>query len=194
MLAKLGVLLLAALVLALCGYLIYVIFPHLKQPDEAVAIVVTGFVAGIIALWGVYSQRAITRRQATIEHIARLEADGDQIRARRKLNELVKAGHIAQWAELDKRETAEFQAICTVLNEMELISIGIQRGIIDYELYQRWFKTGVIRRWDEALPFVHSLRVLAGDNPMLYHEFQTMAGWFNDNKPPRRHMWAGIWS
>jgi hypothetical protein len=31
--------------------------------------------------------------------------------------------------------TPEFQAIATRLNEFELVSIGIQRGIIDFELY-----------------------------------------------------------
>jgi hypothetical protein len=55
---------------------------QLNIATDAQATLVIGFVASgiailaaIVALWGVYSQRVLTRRQATIAHLAALEAD-----------------------------------------------------------------------------------------------------------------------
>src|ERR1700737_2653134 len=90
---------------------------------------VTGGIAALIAIWGVLTQRQIARRRATLDHIARSEADGDIIAARRKFIELAKApGGLAAWADEDKEKTDETLKILLVLNEFELISIGIQRG------------------------------------------------------------------
>src|SRR5689334_14792250 len=95
---RLGVYFVAALVLALCAYVAFLLWQRLGTADEITAVLLTGILAAIIALWGIYSQRAITRRQVTLEHIATLEADGDLIKARLKFAELIKGGNIAQWA------------------------------------------------------------------------------------------------
>ena len=41
-------------------------------------------------------------------------------------------------AALEQEGSAQTVAIVTVINEYELVSIGIQRGIIDPELFSRW--------------------------------------------------------
>jgi hypothetical protein len=74
-----------------------------------------------------------------------------------------------------------------------LLSIGIQRGTIDLELYARWFKSGSIRAWEDAEPFVRATRARFGNNLMIYHEFQEMVRWFQGSaKPPRRRWWSGF--
>ncbi len=105
--------------------------------SEANAIVVTGSVAGIIALltavvaiWGVYSQRVIARRQATIEHFARL--DGDSVVQETIQKFITLSGtdeNLAKWADKAHIGSSEALAITAVLNDYELISIGIQEGI-----------------------------------------------------------------
>jgi hypothetical protein len=187
---RLGVLFLVAISLAISTAALYLLWAHFFAPDDASAILVTGIIATMVALWGIYSQRAITRRQVTLEHISKLESDGDLIRARLKFGELVKDGNLAQWA--PKVETAETQAIFTVLNEFELIAIGIQRGIIDFELYSRWYKSGTIRRWNDAHPFIVEFRKV-NDNKMIYHEFEEMVKWFETDKPPSRGLAEGLW-
>jgi hypothetical protein len=160
---------------------------------DAQAILLTGFLAAVIAVWALFSQRAITRRQVTFEHIARLEADGDSIKARLKVAELTVAGNLAQWAAATHDQSPERQALTTRFNEFELLAIGIQRGIIDFELYKRWFKSGTVRAWHNALPFVMALRNRV-NNHMLYYEFEVLAKWLeNDTKPPRRSSWRGSW-
>jgi hypothetical protein len=175
--------------IALAGFLIwrYVPIPHI---DDAGAILITGFLAAIIAIWALFSQRIIARRQCTLEHIAGLEADGDLIRGRLRFHELVRTD-IASWAAANKEQSPEFQAITTRLNEFELISIGIQRGIIDFELYRRWYKAGTVRAWRDAEPFVKALRARL-NNDAIYHEFHQMVLWFEKNeRPPNRSWWWG---
>jgi hypothetical protein len=157
---------------------------------EAQAIILTALVAALIALWGLFSQRAIARRQCTFEHIARGECDGDLLRARRAFRALARGeGGLAKWAAAEHEQSDEAQCIFTVINEFELVAIGIQRGIIDFELFARWFKTGTVNKWNEAAPFVTIMRQRRGQS--LYYEFEQMVGWFNDNKMPRRVWWFG---
>ena len=159
--------------------------------DIVGAVLVSGGVGAGVAIWGLLSQRAITRRKTTFDHIAASDRDGDVIGARNKFIELAKKqGGLAPWADESKEQTDEVQSIKLVLNEFELVAIGIQRGIVDAELYKRWFRSGVIRHWQHAEPFVSVLRARTG-NPALFHEFQEMARWFQDDKMPHRRWWIG---
>jgi Domain of unknown function (DUF4760) len=73
-----------------------------------------------------------------------------------------------------------------------LISIGIQGGIIDFELYKRWNRSGVIQYWKHAAPFVHQLRQRTS-NMALYHEFEELARWMQGETMPKRGRWIGKW-
>lgn len=163
--------------------------------NDVGAILVSGGLAAAIALWGVTSQRAITRRRSTLELIARAEADKDIIAARTKFIELARCnGGLEKYAEEDLEKEDETQKIRLVLNEFELVSIGIQRGVVDYKLYRLWFRAGVVRYWMFAEPFVKRLRQRTS-NKALYHEFEEMARWMQQEKPhtPRRWAWVGKW-
>jgi hypothetical protein len=187
------VILIAAAVAAAVWYLaLWTYIPALTEPQ---AVLITGIAATLVAIWAIYSQRAITRRQATLDHIARLQADGDLTRHRIKFRDLAKQpGGLAEWASHDKEGTPEYQSITTRLNEFELISIGIQRGCVDFELYARWYKSGTIREWNDAEAFIKSLRKRFDNNQMIFHEFQEMVRWFQtDVTPPRRSWWRGVW-
>ena len=100
------------------------------------------------------------------------------------------AGGLAPWAEEMKKATPEAQAIKTVCNDQELISIGIQRGIIDFKLYALWNRSAVCRRWAKAEPFIRALRARTG-NDTLYHEFEEMHRWMKAESPPKRNRWWG---
>lgn len=179
-----------------CAAFIYVREHWPKSLSDVEATMITGLLASfvgalavIIAVWGVVSSRAISRRQATLDHLARLEADGTVQRNRQKFNELVRIhGSLAEFAQKDHEGTEEQQSIVAVLNDFELISIGIQRGIIEPELYKRWQHSNVAQTWKNAQPFVVALRARV-ERPTLYHEFEEMARWMSQNKVPRRRFW-----
>lgn len=137
-----------------------------------IATLTVGVLAAVFAFWGIQSQRGIARRRATLDFIMKSETDGDMIKARLRFIELSKdVNGLGPWAALDKEKTDEAQKIKLILNEFELIAIGIKRGIIDKQLYCNWFKSGAIKHWDHAEPFVNILRSRTGNNA-LYIEFQ----------------------
>jgi len=158
----------------------------LAEPN---AVLLTGFGAILVAVLALFTQRNITRRQCTLEHLAALQMDSDLIKFRVMFRDLAKQqGGLAVWAAADKEQTEEFQAISTRLNEFELIAIGIQRGIIDFELYRRWYKSGTIRAWRDAEGFINGIRNRF-NNQMLFHELQEMVRWFEEDDHPPRRSW-----
>lgn len=170
--------------------------------DEVGAVLFVGllaaliaFIAVIVAVWGVVSQRAIARRNGTIEFIIRQESDSDIMDARRRFLQLAESdGGLAQYTSPQhiKSPSDELNAIRTVLNQYELLSIGIQRGVIDFETYCRWNRGGTIREWDRAAPFIFALRSKTG-NDALFHEFEEMVSWMKKKTMPRRGRLLGKW-
>lgn len=101
-------------------------------------------------------------------------------------------GGLRKYAEQDHEGCDETHSIRLVLNEFELISIGIQRGVLDFELYRRWNRSGTKKYWIFAKPFVERLRERT-QNDALYHEFQQLYDWMNSEKKhaPKRYWWWG---
>lgn len=159
--------------------------------SDATAIYLTGAAAALVGVWALFSQRIISRRQCTFEHIAASEADQDLLRVRQSFRELTKRnGGLKELAAPDKEQTPEFQDVVTRLNWFELVSIGIQRGSLDFEFYRRWLKAGTIRTWHDSEEFVKELRKRQ-HNELLYYEFEQLAGWLsNDSRPPRSRWWG----
>ena len=150
----------------------------------------SSLIAAIVALWGLQYQRASARRRNTFEHIVRMEADQAFIDARRKFIELSKTpAGLAAWAGEDKEGTYEAQSIRLVLNQFEIVSIGIELGILDFETFKRWFHTTVIRFWAHSEGYIKALRART-NHPVLFHEFESLANWMRAGKVPplrRRH-------
>jgi hypothetical protein len=158
--------------------------------NEAGAVLITGLLAVAAAVWGVISQRTIARTRATVEHIRANENDKDIIESRRAFIRLAKAdGGLAPWAEEAKEREESTDHIRIVMNEYELISIALQRGIFDKVLYRRWFKSGIVRYWGYGRPFAERVRERTG-NSLLWHEFEELAKMME--KPPPKRWWG--WS
>lgn len=159
--------------------------------NEVQAVVYAAILAGMIAIWAIFSQRAITARQTTLEFIRSSEADRDNIKARQKFNELaLDPDGMGKWARDEHAQSKEARAIRIVLNEHELVAIAIQRGILDDKTYRRFFKSGVIKTWQHAAPYVLLRRTRTG-NHAIYHEVEELARWYQGapNMPRRRFFW-----
>lgn len=169
------------------------VYDFLLAPTNVGANLFLGCLAGVIAIWGVTSQRNIARRRATLDLISVLERDKDSIEARRIFIETAKhIDGLSPWASQEREKSIETQAIRTVLNEFELFAIGIQRGIIDYELYRRWNKSTVISYWNHAAPFILRLRERL-NNPAIYHEYEELVRWMRGEAMPKRNRFIGSW-
>ena len=145
------------------------------------------FAALLVAIWNIYVHKRTARRKATLNFIANQEADADLLNANQKFVELTARDNIAQYAEKDKQSSDEGQAIKTLLNQYELASIGIQNGIIDYEMYKRWCRGRVIGVYEKSSQFIKAIRDDSG-NEKLYCEFEYMYECMRDNKKRMRRL------
>lgn len=141
-------------------------------------------VAVCVAVWAIAAQRHSAKAQHTIAHLSRTEADRDILEAKQTFVEKAAApGGLAKYAHKEGCKTE--RQICTVLNHFELISLGIQCGIIDLEIFKRWNRSTVLFVWEAAAPFVTEMRKQR-KSPMLWHEFEELAREFNHRKRPPR--------
>lgn len=153
--------------------------------NEVQAVIAAAAVATVIAIWAIFSQRAIAARNATIEFIRYGESDRDVIKAHATFARLARdpAG-LAPWAA--QQTSKEFTCIKIVLNHYELVAIAIERGTFDDRTFRRWYLRGVVSAWNAAAPFVLARRNSTG-NQALWHEFEEMARWYRGGAPmPRR--------
>lgn len=162
--------------------------------NEVEAILVTTLVAAFIAVAGILTTRIIARRAATMDHIRRVASDHDLIQAREKFIELTEEeGGLAKYATKKPMEaTEELKAIRTTLNDYEQMAIGIQFGVLDLEIIKRYMKSGIIRDWSHAAPFIYKVRQEIG-SPVLYHEFEELARWLQETPMPKRRTWTRLW-
>lgn len=162
--------------------------------NEVEAIFVTAALAAVVAGWGIITTRVIARRAATMDHIRRVASDRDMIEAREEFIKLTEAdGGLAKYATANPMDASkEIKAIRTVLNDYEQLAIGIQFGVMDLALIKRYMKSGIIRDWSHAAPFIYKVRQEIG-RPALYHEFEELARWLQETPMPRRSNWTRLW-
>ncbi len=141
--------------------------------------------AGIIAFWGVIVQRATARRKATLEFIQKMEADNDFLQANRIFASLTRSDNIAKYALQENVDTEEAQAIKVVLNQFELASVGIQNGILDYDMFKMWCRGWVLETYNHVSAFIDELRRRTR-NDNLFKEFQYLKDCLEKGKKMRR--------
>jgi len=167
---------------------------------ETTAVWVTGIIAATIAIWGVISQRALTRRRATMDLIFGILNDHDYIKARKRFISLSKqTGGLLQYAQIDPPKIDDEpdedgkSSIDLILNNYELLAIGIQRGILDFRIIKLYMRAIVLAHWKVAASYVTELREVR-ENQRYYVEFETLKNWMDDNNPqkPNGRFWA-LW-
>jgi len=141
--------------------------------------------AGVIAFWGILVQRAIARRRATLEFIRHMESDSDFLKANKIFVKLIRSENIVNYAREENIDKEEAQAIKIILNQFELASIGIQNGILDYDMFKMWCKVWVIETHNNVAAFIDELRRRTS-NKNLYREFQHMKECMEKGKRMRR--------
>lgn len=161
--------------------------------SEVEAVLITAALAGILAAWGVITQRIVARRHATTSYLSRKSADKDMIDARRTFNKVSGlTGALSTYTQPSDLSDDETQAVRLILNDYELCSISVQHGVLDLSIIKQNGKGTILRDWSRAAPFVYKLRTEL-DNPAIFHEFEEMARWLQDNKLPRRSAWTRLW-
>lgn len=136
------------------------------------AILLSAAIACIVALKSISAQREIARRRATLDMLASRQWDHDYLKARRIFNAHAGDSSVL-WLDDQHSDSEQSNAIRAILNEYELIAIGIDEGILDENLYRRWFKTQVLRDFSFYEVFICEARKRSG-NGQIFIEFERM--------------------
>lgn len=160
---------------------------------EVEAILITAFLAAVVAVAGIITQRVITRRSHTLDYLSQVDNDRDIIAAR-KIFIKVTADDCdsLQYAKSDKYDTVEAESLRLVLNEHERMAIALQFGVLDRTFVTRHCRGLLIRDWQLAAPFIYRLRAETRSN-LIYHEFEDMIAHLEGTRPtPRSYRWR-LW-
>lgn len=135
---------------------------------EAEATLLTGAIAGAIAVIAIVTQRTLSVRQATLEFIRLSQTDAAMSEARQLFISLANStDDLAIWAKHEKAQSKQAQSIRLVLNEIEMAAVGIQRGILDDRTYRLFWKIGTIRTIGLTRSYIEARRERS-NNPSLY--------------------------
>lgn len=132
-----------------------------------------------IALAAVWVARKTTRERETVALIFKFHWDNDYIRARNVFKRVRDSdtGLVACINgnnSKDQKDQTDYDAVLQIMNHYEMISVGINSGILSAEIYDRYYRTRFVKDWIEAKALIAEERRVA-DNDRLFVEFETLA-------------------
>ena len=142
--------------------------------------VLTAATAFAVAAFTVREQRRIARRRATIDYLERRKWDTDYLEARQAFLKLrdEKDRGLVYWATCEDLDRSELGTIRNILNDYELIAIGIRQNIYDEAIYHQYWRGTLLRDWEDAELMVIALQ--RRFNPKIYENFKGLAeAWKN---------------
>jgi len=161
------------------------------ETSQAEVALHVGYIAGLVtvgaiavAMVAICMQRQTARAQATLNHLAKMEFDQDFLHAKKTFLEIEANGELIKYADRSSAHTKNARYIRLYLNHFELVSLGIQHKIIDYDIFKRWNRKTVQLVWTAAWPFVNKLRK-EFHNDQLFVEFEELAKEFGSGKRRR---------
>lgn len=160
---------------------------HIYGSDIQNGAVVLSAIAAFVVI---RSARINAKKRNTLDLILHQESDKELIEERIKFNE-IKGGDIrlAIYGKPDKRNSDEAQTIRKVLNLHELTAVAIEEGVIDENVYRRWFNSTYIADYEATKAYIGEARKTYS-NPFAFYEFERAAlRWQTDQSWYSRHGW-----
>lgn len=156
-------------------------------PGQPWAIFLSAAAIIVAAAFGAWWQRRIARHTLTINTIERQLWDGDYIGARAKFisaRDTKSPDELRQLAAKENAQHEDAAAIRSILNNYELLSLGIITGVLDEGIYKRYFRTTFVSDYELSRPFIEGLRQR---NPRAYKEYTTLYEKWRENGNNRLH-------
>ncbi|MBK4215720.1 DUF4760 domain-containing protein [Paracoccus caeni] len=129
-----------------------------------------------IAEQNVAEQRRIARRRTTLEFISKREWDSDYLHNRMEFNRLkndVETG-LEFWVRDNQKNSPQLNVIRTILNDYELVAIGVLEEDLDDDLYRSWYKSTLINDFDKCRNAIETLRARL-QNEQIFCRFEALA-------------------
>ncbi|MEX2375766.1 MAG: DUF4760 domain-containing protein [Dehalococcoidia bacterium] len=134
-----------------------------------------------VAVLSIRAQRNLAKKRATLDMLAQKEWDRDYIEARAEFIKLRDANSgLEFWADKEHKNSPQSNVIRNTLNDYELIAVGIKEGILDEDLYKRWFKTSFLKDMRMAKNYIAAIRQEAGTDAIFAEAEWLAQKWADD--------------
>lgn len=165
--------------------------------DPWLVVAISAFVGFIVSICTIQAQRTINRRKATVDMLTSKMWDKEYLDAQEHFftamsNQetlMVDYDLFLKYADpqnranpqepLDKTLQSKVESakssiykIRYILNDRELVAIGIREGIYDETIYRRLWYTAALKEWKLAAPLVARIRSNSG--PRSYVEYEAL--------------------
>lgn len=135
----------------------------------------------LIASIAIHRNTIIAKRRATVDLVLQQRNDESLTKANELVNPILNSNDITKFADESNKDSPEREAILTILNNYEFISVGIRENAFDIKIFKRMNYGIVVRDWSCFKPFVVHLRE-RHDRPTLFQEFEWLATKFKKKK------------
>lgn len=132
--------------------------------------IVASFIGVILTI---LATQRVAKRRATLDLMMMEQTNEGMIERRRTFVRLKEAGNLVEWASREKKSSEDSTTIRAVLNQHELIAIGIKEGTLDEKIYKKWYRTTVVNDWISCKPFVMQLRSDLGSG-VFWKEYELL--------------------
>ena len=113
----------------------------------------------MFALLTIHNHRRVARTQLAFSTFSRTAWDEDFLKARNVFLSLRNDSNgLIEWAKKEHESSDNVASIKAILNDYELISIGIESGILDEAFYFNLIRGALLEDWSAAKPFVEEIR------------------------------------
>lgn len=130
-----------------------------------------------LTVWTLRSQKKDAKNLATLNLIIHQRNDSKFNDASNLLTELIKNKNTYSdlSSYLNDSKSKEAEAILTVLNFREFVSVGINNGIIDEKTYKNAFCSVFVRDWNNLENTIKALRKSNNNKNTLFQDFEVLA-------------------
>jgi hypothetical protein len=123
------------------------------------AILLSAIIGASVAVLAIAHQRGIARKRSIIDNLLRKNWDKDYIQIRKDFVRLREdRDALLEAAKQDNQSGDDASVIRSILNDYEIIALGIRRDILDERIFKLWFKTTFLNDYEKMRPFVAEVR------------------------------------
>ncbi|MEO1040827.1 MAG: DUF4760 domain-containing protein [Pseudomonadota bacterium] len=158
----------------------------LDIPAVIISAVIGATVSVVVTQYTLKHRTVADRRRSTVDLIERRLLSFEREQTRTEFLELLDDPDrsLCVWAREDKRESREASIIRNLLNEYELIAIGIEQKLYDEVLYKYFWKGALLDDWEATIDFIDLVRRRT-KNPEIYRQFSNLAErWSKEKNSP----------
>ena len=137
------------------------------------AILVSALFATTAAMLSIWWTRRTTRQRETIALILSVHWDKDYIEARNFFIEKRDSNEGLESCATDQKSD-DFKKVAQILNHYEVMSVGINHGILCSKIYREWNMTRFVEDWRKSESLIASIRGRR-ENPRLFDQFERTA-------------------